>query len=366
MKLFLRKFFFVVVVPAILFICYSAALFFNHRSLGISGYANTGEEAIISDPYNDNIITYLKRHKDFKNTKIIAMGSSRVLQFNAAMFKDEFYNLGYTSTSVFQITNLIKELELNNKTLIVGLDQWCFNSRYAESFVRAPKPHDFSTAKYFLKSMMNENRNMDIIHGKVYLNFSSSNDIQLIGTGANMALNGVLNDGSFYQGKIIQGKIHNDKELIGEDYDFADTRKRIKEGINRFEYADTISEETVQGIIDLMKECKIRNNKLVIFFPPFAPTVNQLLKISNKYKYMSVAAERTRDICSKNGISFYDFTNFESSDAEYIDGFHGGQQVYYKMAVQMGVNIADLKFLNAFENEHQLKYAELREAFFAQ
>lgn len=358
MRLFLKRIL-LFFIPVVIFLAYTSFIYFNHGLHKIREI-ETERNYIVGEPYNDAVIRHTKYNKSLEDIKIMAIGSSRVLQFSQDMFVDPFYNMGYTIESIRQITELIERKNLSGKTLIIGIDQWCFNPNwpYRNDSVALAYTYD-QLSLAFNKPKMN-----DLLKGKVYPVLPQQ--IALVGTGANLALNGILKDGFYYYGKTIHGRLTDNKLLTGADYRFVDTKERIASGRRRFEYADTADERILNDLKRLIELNKARGNHIILFFPPFAPAVNQIMAETGKYGYITDASLKIAAMCRAYDIPFYDHTHLPSSDSQYIDGFHAGQQLYYEILKSFNISRAEMKFVNAFESEHQHIYMKLRMSMFGQ
>jgi len=67
-----------------------------------------------------------------KKPKIVAFGSSRVLQFRDTFFSEAFYNLGYTASSIHEALDTALSMLLIHKPKVVllGIDFWWFNENF--------------------------------------------------------------------------------------------------------------------------------------------------------------------------------------------------------------------------------------------
>lgn len=81
---------------------------------------------------------------------------------------------------------------------------------------------------------------------------------------------------------------------------------------------------------------------LAEFPPPFAPTVVAALRESGSHSYLDALPARLRDLFENEKVPFFDLTTCEAlgcSDAEFIDGFHGGETVYARLTLEMGRSV---------------------------
>ena len=360
MSTFLKKLLVHLIIPLFL-LCYVIYIGFVHN-LYVTRYpVYPVRRLLIGEPYSENHMKWYKWQKELDNIKLIAIGSSRVLQFKSEFFSTPFFNLGYLVGTPKQTLQLIQTKKLKNKTIIISLDQWAFNTEwllnYRGSFIEPSKPN-------FFKSCISASRVEDIIKFKLLPVLSSSkSNILKIGAAANIALDGITNDGSYYYGKIYQGLLTNDKNLVGKDYKFRNTKNRIMKGDNRFQHGQQCDLEALYDFENLVKYNLKQGNKVFYFFPPFAPTIQNLL-VGDNFKYIVDASNKISQIAKINNVSFFDYTFFNSIDQMYIDGFHGGAMVYYKIAEAMGLKINKCSFINYFEITKEADLVDARKKLF--
>lgn len=342
MKKFLIKLLITAFVPLV-FCTYVLLCGVNHH---LTTLPPNNQPFILGEPYEEGYAKYFKFNKNVSEYPLLAIGSSRVLQFKSEFFVDSFFNLGYMVGTPKQTLQLIEKKNIRNKTIIISLDQWAFNSDWLKNnhsnFTIPQKPNIIKTA--FLRE-----RVYDVLTGKIHpFPPYSSTRLVKIGGAAFFAIDGVINDGSHYYGKIIHGILNDCPELIGKDANFKNTLARIKKGENRFQFGETCDEQAISDLAQLITTNKQRGNKVYYFFPPYAPTIQKLLQ-QKKYAYISDAAKKIDSLAKLQDVPFYDFTYLTSEDNMYSDGFHAGAYLYYAMATQMGLAVKKVTFINAFE-----------------
>lgn len=269
---------------------------------------------------------------------ILAMGSSRVLQFRREMFDSSFYNAGYTVRSISDFIPVLKSFPQNKypKILLIGLDQFMFNKNWDNIKVDSLKHWDHE-----LKNTLSRNVIMNVwrelIAGKYGKNIFLSNDsITKIGLKAAVKNFGFRNDGSLYYGNYIKRLVGKDSSEI--DYIFKDVYKRIAKGDRRFEYGSEINPKALQSLDSLLNYCKKSKIFVVAIIPPFANQTNAAIERSGKYFYMPKIYCSSISLFQKYGFELHDMTHlrsFNSSDTEVIDGFHGGELAYLKILIKM-------------------------------
>ncbi len=303
--------------------------------------SNNKEKYLIGYAYNQDSYGYLK-YKYISNNEqkdILTLGSSRILQFREQMFKNSFYNAGYTVSSIkeFQIfMNLIKGKY--PKILIISLDQWMFNKNWPDH--KTPKspsyyksnPNNSVKFQNFLKVYR------DIFAGKIKFDLltKTNENIKEIGLSAKFVKQGYFNDGSMFYGVQIDKLLKKDKTSY--DFEFNETINRITKGIDKFEYSSEVNEEAFDDLNKFLKFCYENKIYVVSFLPPYSKKVYDEMLKSGKYSYLGKINEKVKPIVEKYGFEFYDFSlteSINSSDTEFLDGFHGSEVTYLKLLITM-------------------------------
>lgn len=157
----------------------------------------------------------------------------------------------------------------------------------------------------------------------------------------------------------------NQKELIFDDQ-FSEKFDRIEKNSKAFQYGDTADSKTISEVRNLININQLRNNKIILFFPPFAPVVAKKMISSGKCDYMKDASVKVSSICVEFGVPFFDFTEAsEFNDDAFIDCFYAGQKVYYEIAQRFPLKTESIVFSNNFESASDSQFVALRKKFFS-
>lgn len=303
-------------------------------------YENMG--SVIEKQKNEKVIygTGLHSNTDFYKTlllagskpDIIALGSSRVMQFRQHMFLDNFVNLGGLVNSINQGLYFAPDfIAAKPKVILFGVDVWWFNEYFQRpSSKYKGKKHQ----SYYPKISDAVSVLRWLFSGKI--SFQEMLSITTTGT-SDIGLSGYFkdgfgSDGSYYYTRLITGqKEHHDKE-------FGNTHQRIENGNTRFAYSPKAHQQHIDNFILLIRTLEESVSNIVIFFPPFANAVNTRLNdMDGKYGYIREVKFKLKD----EGIKYYDYTNavlIGSSDCEFIDGFHGGEVTYMRILADISQN----------------------------
>ncbi|RZJ28341.1 MAG: hypothetical protein EOO48_10065, partial [Flavobacterium sp.] len=197
------------------------------------------EKYLIGYAYNEQNYAWLKWKtvSEMPRKPVMALGSSRVLQFRKEMFTEDFYNAGYTVSGIRDFIPFLESIpsEKYPKYLIIALDQWMFNPNWDNFSGKIDKNR--------WANSLNKNPNFAIINsvwkdlfaGKYSMNIPKPADAEYIGLNAVVNHKGFRNDGSMDYGRQINELL---KDTIGH---YKDTYHRMATGVRRFEYGPKIN-----------------------------------------------------------------------------------------------------------------------------
>jgi hypothetical protein len=302
------------------------------------------EDTIYGSATNQN--TFFYKLGLIKATKpdIVAIGSSRVMQFRKEMFTKSFSNAGGAVNSVAEAEKFVNEMLKFHKPKIVifGLDDWWFNPNSAASNWKNPDQDTSSlitfqkvTAPYlwlYDKKITWKNYADLILSGRETTTSKLTNS-QLLGISAIQKETGFRPDGSYFYGNMMTTTNQN-------DYMFRDTLRRINDGVDRFEYADTISNTNWIKIKSIIHHLETKGIKVVTFIPPYSNTAYTTMKKTSQYHYMEIISNHAK---TEGIYDFRDPYTLNLTDCDFTDGFHGSEVAYLKLLL----NIYEIEpFLN--------------------
>ncbi|PSK94458.1 hypothetical protein [Taibaiella chishuiensis] len=301
----------------------------------------SGAKYIIGYSNNENNYSYLKWHvaADGPKNTVMALGSSRVMEFRAKMFDVPFYNLGWAATSLTHFQPFLESLpeEKYPQYLIIGLDQWYFNKN-TDSLRDIPSKEKWKNSfTYFSQASIYRGIYSNLLHRKLKLSMLKQRDgVQRIGLNAVMNNVGFLNDGSMYYGDELTKLLNGDPASF--DYKFHLTYDRINSGNRKFEYGSTLNPEAFVILERLLSYCKAHNIKVIAFLAPFSDEIYHYMEQSGNYSYIPKIYPAIKPVFERYNSELYDFTtvsSVNSNDQEVVDGLHGGELTYLKLVIKM-------------------------------
>lgn len=357
MKIFLKKTI-IFILPLFILSLFSLTMIIKsgEHFIDIDTLVKSNNDYLIGFANDEYRYRYLKWATINNNKKftILAIGSSRVLQFKEDMFEETFYNAGYTVQNINEFKDFLETLPRDKlpKYLIIGVDQWMLNENW-NGFKQTNKPKSYwadNSFSFNLRRIVDFYKN--VLNGTFNLcNYNTSPS--KIGFNAKFNNIGFRKDGSMNYGKQINKLIN--KDVKARDYLFKETFFRINNNFDRFEYGEDISLLGINKLKELLDYCFENNIKIVGFLPPFPESVYEKMIQSKNYNYI----EKISNILNKMFVSynyeFYDYTSFikdKAYDSEYLDGFHGSEVTYYRILFDM---LKRKSILNKIANQNKIK-----------
>ena len=161
-------------------VLFSLGVLFLLNEHEISKLLESSEEVnILFNPKHQQSIIDFKLNQ--KKREISIVGSSRTAGFEKEMFSNEsVYNYSLTVNSITDIKNLIIDLNLSNgDTVVLGLDQWNFNSSYNGRLLNYYKLNNINIPNTLLDDRK-ETSDYLLIGDKAIENFQDSKMMVLI------------------------------------------------------------------------------------------------------------------------------------------------------------------------------------------
>ncbi len=281
--------------------------------------------------YNEQTPYYKLLGANYYQADVIALGTSRAMQFKGVYFKSSFYNIGGGCSGNYdEYKNFLQNLNYTPKIMLLDLDAWVFNAGW--NWVC----EDYSE----FKEIKRKNRNIfsmtktivqDYVNGKW-----DFDDLALYAN--NEGFNGKVKDTGFmYDGSYYYGFLYRYPEE-STDYQFVNTLSRIEEARDYFEYGEHVDQNTLEQLESLLQYCQKNEIYVIGYLAPFAPRVYKTMAESGNYGYLEEISPACRELFEKYGFAYFDYGNGAElgvTDAYFVDGFHGSDVVYGLMVEDM-------------------------------
>ena len=269
---------------------------------------------------------YLKlQNANYYQADVMALGTSRVMQFQADFFSSDFYNAGgAVSGNYDEYINFLENLNYIPEVIILGLDLWVFNDSW-NSYACIDYTN-YKNIEVLERDSHSIIKDIKTDYSKGKWKYGELNNYpENFGMNGRVKDNGFLYDGSYYYGDTYRNPERQD------DYHFKSTFWRIETGSNRFEYGEHIDDETICLLGDFLEYCKNKDIMVVGVLCPLAPGVYDKMDALGMYGYMYEIAPICKKYFDKYDYEFYDYLNGGNlglSDDYFVDGFHGSSIAY--------------------------------------
>jgi len=290
-----------------------------------------GEPVLFGPVYTNLVKPFKCATTQRRQPEVIALGSSRVMQFRASFFDapQTFYNAGGAVNTIVDVSPFLRCVPAASRSpiVILALDQWFFNPRWQRdlgvpNFDETMDPLGVVQARW-------KDVYTDLAHHKI--SFPRLWDAKdAVGLNAIMKQRGFRNDGSYSYGDL--------EHCDDCEVDFADTLQRIASGQRRFEWGADVDRLALDEVDRVLEIAAAKNIQVVGLLPPFAPSVWSHLRASDRYGYIDALRIQLPAIFARRGRQLFDFSDPDSIgavDAEFIDGFHGSERTYVRMLLKM-------------------------------
>lgn len=294
---------------------------------------NENENVLVGMGYNEQTAYYKLKNANIRKADVMALGTSRVMQFREGYFQTSFYNCGGSVKGHYnEYSNFLQNVEENAlpRYLIVGLDAWNFNAE--------TQRHENAYDSY-QQIVQTENNEFGIIKRMGVDYFRGKWKIyDLLHKYDNVGFNGIIygdgfrKDGSYlYRDSIINPQ-------NSDDYEYKDTFERIETGTAGYEYGERINAETLQCLETFLAFCRAKNITVIAFLPPYAPSVCDRMEEIGEFRYIGEIEPAVKRLCDEYNCEVYDFTDIRwlgCDDSYFVDGFHGGEVAYAMILREM-------------------------------
>lgn len=298
--------------------------------------------------YSNPTLYYKLRSVVMRQPDVIALGSSRVMQFRSDLFLPgvNFFNAGGGVEKIKHLRMFLGRIPRGQepKMIIVGLDQVFFNYNWdsmisddaARRYSFYDKPEDIFLTRWF-----------DIYKDFFVKRYYSIGELarsdgveRRIGLSAVIKNFGFRNDGSNRQGYVLpRGKMAAD--------DFSKQLEQFNRNQAWFAAGSQVNREALNEIDIFLTEAEERGIYVVGFLPPYSAFIYKKMKADEKdFAYFFQIESALKPIFNKHQFAFYNFSSTADIDAldnEMLDIFHPSEKVVARLFIKMAEDNAVLK-----------------------
>jgi len=293
---------------------------------------------------------YGNRDPDFKRLSVIlrrpailAIGSSRILQFRAAFFNknpDAFYNAAAPAWRLPQVTDLMYALppDALPKVLILAIDPPWFNEDYAGDVFPAPVS-DFDNLWLVDRSLI-----QDLLKGRDFSRAGfdpsaywsrtepgGSGGIAL-GLRAIRDGHGFRSDGSEQYGDFLIAK------WLGQAGQRESHLRMMQAGESMYVYGESVSESALAELSGLLDYAAAHDITVIGYLPSYTPTLWAEMVAGGNHTYITALTPRLQALFDAHGFAFFDFSDgasINTRDDEFFDGWHASELSNLRLYIKM-------------------------------
>lgn len=328
MKRFLRILA-IFLLPVLLIYGLFALVLINSRELApldeVVDATVSGELVRYGSAYHENFCAYKSRVTARLSPKLLVLGTSRSMQLRSEFFTGaSFYNAGGGVRNAREYLWFLQQLPEKSlpKLVVAVLDQNMFNELWAaNSITDGLDTGDIARKKNLLARV-----GASYGDGKFSILDNLLPKAGVYGLAAAGRGSGFAKDGSYRYGAAALAGLSDPESAFSQTY------RDIDFSAARFASGDTVSRQALGWTEDFLKFCAAHNIEVVGILPPFAPQVFEKMQSTGRYGYIDLLPDALQKLFASYGFACYDYTYLpDTQAAEYLDGYHGGDQVYAKM-----------------------------------
>jgi hypothetical protein len=286
----------------------------------------SGDAPVLYRPrFGNRDFDYKLLASETRKPEILAVGSSRVLQFRAGFFNrkpETFYNAAAPAWTLQDIDDFLQALKHNPRILILALDHPWFN----DAFMFEPPPRRVSDLNQLFNTAISVLQSLTI-GDQLDFNFmlrrvEPKRGGLALGFRAIVAGHGFRNDGSEQYGDFLVA------HYLSPDIERARHLDWMLTGQRMYVYGDHVSETRLAQLEAILARCKERGILVVGFTPSFVPSLYDEMLAAGRHGYISELPVRLREMFDRDGYVYFDFSDGETigaKDADFFDGWHASE-----------------------------------------
>lgn len=306
------------------------------------------DETVLYRPRYGNRDQQFKRLSvDMRRPEVLALGSSRILQFRAGFFNRQptaFYNAAAPAWRLPQVLDLLENIppDAAPEVLILAVDLPWFNAAYAgDAFPedRSDFDHLFDADSGLIKDVL-----MNVPLDRPGFRLASYLERREPGAGGLALGLRAIRDGHGFRGDGSEQ--YGDFLIAGWLYP-PNTREAhlvwMREGREMYVYGDTVSADALAMMERLLSAAQARGITVIGFLPSYMPSLWDEMIARGDHAYMGEAARALRAMFERYGYPFFDFSDgVSTTDDEFFDGWHASELSNLRLYIQMAEALPDI------------------------
>jgi hypothetical protein len=292
--------------------------------------------AIYAAALDHNAIRYKLALIERDKPQVVALGSSRVMQFREEFFTVPFVNAGGALASAQDMQPFVERMLAIHKpdVVMLGVDFWWLNPNRKHSSRKIQNDLGqinirtmMGAVKHLWQKQGGRLMALRLLSGQRNIIHPHS-QLSVMGLEALTSSDGYRPDGSrLYYGYVSGHAEHGDAG-------FDKTKSRIATGGSRFEYADALDQRQLDSLQDSIRFLEDAGVKVIVFLPPLAHPVwaDLAARTDSAYKFIAALDLGAPDY---GWYNYHDPQNLTPDVCEFFDGFHGGDVLHQRMLLDM-------------------------------
>jgi hypothetical protein len=320
---------------------FAGALVYSGEAMPLSMVValQSGDEPVLYRPqYGNRDLDFKLLSTETRKPEILAIGSSRVLQFRSMFFNRNtraFYNAGAPAWSLDTVDDFLRQLDDSAwpGILIIGLDHPWFN----DAFVPDEFPESINDLENIVRvtaSVLQEK-----ITGQSDLDFDMlmarrepmygglALGIKAIRDGHGFRNDGSEQYGDFLVAHFLSQPIERDRHLYF-----------LQNGEQMYVRGDHVSEAKLSQLENILQRCQEHGTYVIGFSPPFMPTLYEQMMADGQHGYVPEMIDRLRPLLESYGFAYFDFSNgawLNANDEDFFDGWHASEMIHIVLYIRM-------------------------------
>jgi len=280
-----------------------------------------------------------------RQAEIIALGSSRILQFRAGFFSrqpDAFYNAAAPGWTLDEVIEVFDALDPPPRVLLLAIDPPWFNADYHAPVI--PPPDDdfsalFAVNAAFLKDLLNgvpfdrPGWSLDNYRSR------QSQGVPALGLRAIRDGHGFRGDGSEQYGDF----------LVAGWLDMTAAREThhvwLRERREMYIPGESVDAAALAALNGLLGRARDRGVTVIGFLPSYMPSLWDAMHADARFGYVRALQGVLPTLFAEQGFAFYDFSDgaaLDTPDADFFDGWHAGERGNARLLAAMAAAQPDV------------------------
>lgn len=279
---------------------------------------------------------------NMRHPEIIAIGSSRILQFRAGFFNrnpDAFYNAAGPGWTLTQVTNVLYGIEPSAlpDVVILAIDPPWFNDAYVSDVFppyQSDMEHIVQANRAFLSDLVN-----GVPIGRGGVPFQRFIERRVPGTDSLALGMRAIRDGHGFRsdGSELYGDF-----LVAGWLNMVDVRNWhrgwMREGRNMYVFGSTISNQAMSELNELLTWARANEITVIGFLPSYLPDLwNEMVSRGN-HSYIAMLTPVLAALFESYGYPFFDFSYglaVDTYENEFFDGWHASERSNLRLYIRM-------------------------------